>query len=332
MGVMLPGAPPSPGHGQWPGAPPQPQQPQLQPLPQHHLAPRPRSPSPYGQQQQPQQQQQQQYPGPPPPGMPAQLSDLLSSLAQTGILQGMPAGPRPQDDPTLRTTELSPAFVKVNSDPGRARTPRSHSIAAPSQPRPQVAPLCRAPRCRLAPACRLTAALACLARERSPLVVQHRAARRGSTAMISRAVPSERARAKPESRASAEVLLWSGAWASGIRRGAPRPAGPDARPFCRYCCKSGRRASSQPQPMPPTHALCLRRLGQTSSSGAPTCTQKGAPTPTAAGAPLPSLTDGSYHAPTLQRGQVVLSRNLLWPRGCSAAQAANYHMAAPMGL
>jgi hypothetical protein len=124
--------------------------PQQHPPPhQPHLAPRPRSPSPYGQQPPPLQQQQ-PYLGAPPHGVPAGLGDLLSSLAQTGVLRGAPG--RPQDDPALATTELAPAFIKVSAraraaDPRcRAPTPAGGGRAAAAPAAARDAPLCLLPR------------------------------------------------------------------------------------------------------------------------------------------------------------------------------------------
>ncbi|GBF95115.1 hypothetical protein Rsub_07699 [Raphidocelis subcapitata] len=93
--------PPSPQHGGWPQH--QHHQQQQQQQQQMPFDPRlRRSRSPYGG---PEQQQQQ-------PLAPGQLSSLLSSLAQTGILKAPAAAAAWTDDPALRTTELAPAFIK----------------------------------------------------------------------------------------------------------------------------------------------------------------------------------------------------------------------------
>lgn len=124
--VMLPpGAlPPSPQRGGWPQQQHQQQHLQQQQMP---FDPRRRSPSPYGGPQ----QQQRLAPG--------HLSSLLSSLAQTGILKAPAAR---ADDPALRTTELTPAFVKVIA--ARALTAR------PSPRRPPQLWCGHAPVCALA--------------------------------------------------------------------------------------------------------------------------------------------------------------------------------------
>jgi len=115
--LQQPGVPPSPQHHAhaW-----QHQQQQQHAMHQQHQ--RQRSPSPYGQFQQ-------------PGGVPTNLSDLLSSLAQTGVLKG--AGACPQDDPALKTTELTPAFIKVNAL--RAPTLTPLSALPPSLHPPQLA-------------------------------------------------------------------------------------------------------------------------------------------------------------------------------------------------
>jgi hypothetical protein len=126
---LVPGMqpPPSPPHAGW-----QQSQPALDPRLRR------RSPSPMivggwpGQQQ----QQQQQQPG----VMPAQLSDLLSSLAQTGVLRGAPPAYN-REDPVLRTTEMTPAYIKVTvaaDPPPLPRTARPACLRTPSPLSPQV--------------------------------------------------------------------------------------------------------------------------------------------------------------------------------------------------
>jgi hypothetical protein len=52
-------------------------------------------------------------------GLPTQLTDLLSSLAQTGVFQdgAAAAAAAGADAAALKTTELTPAFIKVSKRP-----------------------------------------------------------------------------------------------------------------------------------------------------------------------------------------------------------------------
>lgn len=135
MHAGLPSAPPAGppqyggSNGYAPVSPPHAWQ-QQQPPPQVGYSRRSPSPMP-PQHQQPQhpgyggaahrspaRQQQQPAPAPAQPQMTSQaISSLLASLAKTGVLAAASQAASPEADPALRTTEFSPAFLKVAAPP-----------------------------------------------------------------------------------------------------------------------------------------------------------------------------------------------------------------------
>lgn len=179
-----------------------------------------------------QQQHAARQPSPAAGGVPAGLSNLLSSLAQTGVLRG--PGPRPQDDPALRTTELSAAFVKVNGWPARADDTRPRSAL------PQ--PACSCCACVVLRA----AAAACPARPPASSTKDYRVA--------TRLLPLLSAAWRLRLRAAGSRGRLPTTPPSGFGRGACH-----ARPCLICLCKPGRRCAQPQVPLPREAAAAAGR-------------------------------------------------------------------------